>query len=96
MFIIRDTVTGEVGKILSNLRAFDWLNGDRGFNGSPGITHGDEKIYEIDIVTAGTGGQASDSAPVYDQTSDSFTTTRTLTDPALTDDLKAGYKAEIK
>lgn len=95
MFIIRDTKTGRVSPVLENLRVFDWLNGDRGFNGSPGFTHGDEKIYEIDIVTAGTGSQASDSAPVHDQGSDGFTITRTLTDPALTDERKAEFKAQV-
>ena len=95
MFIIRDTKTGRVSPVLENLRAFDWLNGDRGFNGDPGFTHGDEKIYKIDIVTTGTGSQASDSAPVHDQASDSFTITRTLTDPALTDERKAEFKAQV-
>lgn len=95
MFIVRDIVTGEVGDVLSNLRAFDWLNGDLGFNGSPGFTHGDEKIYEINIVTTGTGDQVSESEPVYDAGSDTFTVTRTLTDPALTDELKADFKRQV-
>ncbi len=95
MFIIRDTNTGRVSPVLENLRVFDWLNGDRGFNGSSGSAHGDEKIYEIDIATTGTGGQASDSGPVYDPSTDDFTITRTLTDPAMTDDLKVDFKRQV-
>ncbi len=95
MFIIRDTKTSRVSPVLEHLHVFDWLNGDRGFNGSPGFVHGDEKIYEIDIVTTGAGDEVSDSEPVYDAGSDTFTITRTLTDPALTDELKVDFKRQV-
>ena len=95
MFIIRDTVTGEAGDVLSNLRAFDWLNGDRGFGGAKDATNGNEKIYEVVINTNGAGDRASDAEPVYDPGADRFTITRTLTDPALTDELKADFKRQV-
>ena len=95
MFIIRDTVSGKAGDVLPSLRRFSWANGDHGFNGKPGLIHGDEKIYGIDIVTTGTGDEVSESEPVYDAGSDAFTVTRTLSDPALTDERKAAFRDEV-
>ncbi len=95
MFIIRDTESGRAGDVLSSLRRFSWLNGDQGFNGKPGVTHGDEKIYGIDIVTTGAGDEVSESEPVYDAGSDTFTITRTLSDPELTDERQAEFRDEV-
>ena len=95
MFIIRDTVSGKAGDVLPSLRRFSWPNGDQGFNGKPGLIHGDEKIYGIDIVTTGAGDEVRESEPVYDADSDTFTVTRTLSDPALTDQRKAAFRDEV-
>jgi len=95
MFIIRDTASGKAGDVLPSLRIFSWLNGDQGFHGTPGAANGDEKIYEIDIVTTGTGNQMGESEPVYDAGSDTFTITRTLSDPALTNERKAEFRDEV-
>lgn len=92
MFIIRDTATGQAGAVFKNSAKFTWLTGETGFNAYAGLRRGDQQVYVVSVVHEGEGDEFSESQPVYNLETDTFTITRTRSWRGLTEEALERFK----